>query len=72
MGYVRIATWTYNLESSDNIQAFPVQLDMKDLSTHTDKLIVRALNNWGDGKVDYTCLYRVRVHGEIHIDQKEA
>lgn len=72
MGYVRIATWTYNQDSSDNIQAFPVQLDMKDFSTRTDKLIVRAINNWSDGKVDYTCLYRVRVHGEIHVDQPEA
>ncbi|TVY27314.1 Sun domain-containing protein [Lachnellula hyalina] len=65
LGYVRIATWTYDIESTENIQAFPVQLDLKAFSVHTNKLIIRAKNNWGEGKVEYTCLYRLRVHGEI-------
>ncbi|KAH8678715.1 hypothetical protein BGZ60DRAFT_249419 [Tricladium varicosporioides] len=62
--YVRIATWTYDIESEDNIQAFPIQLDLKSYGISTDKLVVRSKNNWGGGKVDYTCLYRVRIHGE--------
>lgn len=62
--YVRIATWTYDIESEDNIQAFPIQLDLKSYGISTDKLVVRSKNNWGGGKVDYTCLYRIRVHGE--------
>jgi hypothetical protein len=65
LGYVRVATWTYDIESPDNIQAFPVQLDLKGFSAHTNKLIIRAKNNWGAGNVDYTCLYRLRVHGDI-------
>ena len=65
LGYVRIATWTYDIGSTENIQAFPVQLDLKAFSVHTNKLIIRAKNNWGEGKVEYTCLYRLRVHGEI-------
>ncbi|KAH7355175.1 hypothetical protein BKA65DRAFT_475633 [Rhexocercosporidium sp. MPI-PUGE-AT-0058] len=64
-GFVRIATWTYDLDTLENIQGFPVQLDMKALGAHTNKVIVRSKNNWGDGQVDYTCLYRVRVHGEV-------
>lgn len=64
-GFVRIATFTYDLESQENIQGFPTQLDMKDLGAHTNKIIVRSKNNWSDGRVDYTCLYRVRVHGEV-------
>ncbi|TVY35193.1 Sun domain-containing protein [Lachnellula occidentalis] len=65
LGYVRIATWTYDIESTENIQAFPVQLDLKAFSAPTNKLIIRAKNNWGEGKVEYTCLYRLRVHGDI-------
>lgn len=65
LGYVRIATWTYDIESTDNIQAFQVQLDLKAFSAHTNKLIIRAKNNWGEGKVEYTCLYRLRVNGDI-------
>ncbi|KAG4444207.1 hypothetical protein IFR05_000304 [Cadophora sp. M221] len=64
-GFVRIATWTYDLETLENVQGFPVQLNMKALGAHTNKVIVRSKNNWGDGNVDYTCLYRVRVHGEV-------
>lgn len=67
MGYIRVATWTFDIES-ENIQAFPVQLDLKSFSAHTNKLIIRAKNNWGGGNVDYTCLYRLRVHGDIALE----
>jgi hypothetical protein len=63
--FVKIASWTYDLESHQNVQAFPVQLDLKSLGAKTDRLVVRAKNNWGGGNVDYTCLYRVRLNGEI-------
>jgi hypothetical protein len=63
VGYVRVATWSYDTSAPDNVQAFDVQLDMKAFALHTNKLIVRVRNNWGS--VDYTCLYRVRVHGEV-------
>jgi hypothetical protein len=63
--FVKIASWTYDLESHQNIQAFPVQLDLKSLGAKTNKLVLRAKNNWGGGNVDYTCLYRVRLNGEI-------
>ncbi|PBP28114.1 spindle pole body-associated protein sad1 [Diplocarpon rosae] len=65
IGYVRIATWTYDLETSQNVQAFPVQLDIKALGGHTNKVIVRSKNNWGGETVDYTCLYRIRLHGDV-------
>ena len=61
--YVRIATFTYDINGPNNVQAFPVQLDTKFFKAHTNKLIVRAKSNWGG--IDYTCLYRVRVHGTI-------
>ncbi|KAL2070545.1 hypothetical protein VTL71DRAFT_13571 [Oculimacula yallundae] len=63
--FVRIATWTYERNTLDNIQAFAVQVDLKALGAHTNKVIIRSKNNWGEGDVDYTCLYRVRLHGEV-------
>ncbi|EKD18283.1 spindle pole body-associated protein sad1 [Drepanopeziza brunnea f. sp. 'multigermtubi' MB_m1] len=65
LGFVLIGTWTYDIETRQNIQAFAVQLDMKSLGAHTNRIIVRSKNNWGAETVDYTCLYRVRVHGPI-------
>ncbi|KAE9371450.1 hypothetical protein N431DRAFT_441452 [Stipitochalara longipes BDJ] len=64
-GWVRIASFTYDKESTQNVQSFPVQLDMKALGASTNKIIVRSKNNWGGEKVGYTCIYRVRLHGEI-------
>tara|TARA_R110002060_G_scaffold32013_1_gene42618 strand:+ start:407 stop:1717 length:1311 start_codon:yes stop_codon:yes gene_type:complete len=63
--FVRIATFTYDIDAQENIQGFQTQLDMKALGAHTNKIIVRSKNNWSDGHVDYTCLYRVRVHGDV-------
>ena len=65
-GFVRIATWTYDFHSVSNIQSFPLQIELGTIRgpSYTNKLIVRSKNNWGDGEVDYTCLYRVRVNGE--------
>jgi hypothetical protein len=65
--YVRIARWTYDLEALDNVQVFEAQLDMRGLGAHTNKVVVRALNNWGDGSVPYTCMYRVKLHGEVVV-----
>jgi hypothetical protein len=64
-GFVRIASFTYDLESDQNMQAFPVQLDMKALGAYTNKIIVRSKSNWGAENVGYTCIYRIRLHGEI-------
>jgi hypothetical protein len=64
-GWVRMASFTYDIESNHNVQSFPVQLDMKALGASTNKIIVRSKSNWGGENVGYTCIYRVRLHGEI-------
>jgi hypothetical protein len=66
-GFVRIATWTYDSYALSNIQSFPLQIDLSAVEgpSHTNRLIVRSKNNWGGNTVGFTCLYRVRVNGEI-------
>ena len=66
-GFVRIATWTYDAHSLNDIQSFPPQIDLSTFKgpSHTNRLIVRSKNNWGGDTVGFTCLYRVRVNGEI-------
>ncbi|TAQ85138.1 hypothetical protein B7494_g6558 [Chlorociboria aeruginascens] len=79
-GFVRIATWTYDANALQHIQSFPVQVDLKafatqDLPSSVQTLVVRTKNNWGGGVVEYSCLYRVRVHGDIdqtHLRMEEA
>ena len=66
-GFVRIATWTYDSHSMSNVQSFPLQIELDTFNgpSFTNRLIVRSKNNWGEGQVDYTCLYRIRVNGEV-------
>ncbi|PQE10231.1 spindle pole body-associated sad1 protein [Rutstroemia sp. NJR-2017a WRK4] len=79
-GWVRIASWTFDADSDDIVQAFPVQLDLKDFVTSapddlksdlaaTNKFIVRAKNKSGDDRVPYICIYRVKLHGDVKPDE---
>ncbi|KUJ16189.1 uncharacterized protein LY89DRAFT_76663 [Mollisia scopiformis] len=61
--FVHIASWTYE-KDAESVQAFQIQVDMTSIGAEVNKFIVRAKNNWGGEKVPYTCLYRIRVHGE--------
>lgn len=79
-GYVRLAKWIFDGEFPNPTQAFDVQVRLGEIDqwkglglrsgikreSATSRLMVRALNNWGeDGVPEYTCLYRVRVHGDV-------
>lgn len=66
--YIKVASWTYDQAAGETVQAFPVQLDLKQFDAPINRLVVRAKDNWG--KEDYTCLYRVRVHGDIVGQEK--
>lgn len=61
--YVRIAEWDYNADTANNIQVFPIQINLKRYGVTTRELVVGALNN--SGNADHTCLYRVRLHGQV-------
>jgi hypothetical protein len=61
--WILIGTWRYDLEEENHVQHFYPQIDLQSLGVSTRQLIVRAKNNQGNS--DHTCLYRVRVHGEV-------
>lgn len=77
-GWVRIAKFRYD-RSGPSSQAFPTQVRLADfvgrqgpeftdgeepalLRPFSRKYIIRVLDNYGE---DFSCLYRVRLHGEI-------
>lgn len=67
-GYVRLGVWQYDASvDRREVQSFPLQIDLKEYgpAAFTKSVIVRAKNNWGGDKVEYTCLYRVRLNGDI-------
>ena len=59
--YIRLANFTYNIHSPNNVQTFPVMAEIRELGIDFGIVVLRVLNNWG--RDDFTCLYRFRVHG---------
>ena len=59
--YIRLANFTYNIHSPNNVQTFPVLPEIRELGIDFGIVVLRVLNNWG--RDDFTCLYRFRVHG---------
>jgi hypothetical protein len=66
-GLVKIGTWTYDIESTQHIQTFPLEIDLALFGDRafTNNMMVRVKSNWGGSRVNYSCLYRVRVNGKI-------
>ena len=56
---MHIADVEYDTCSVQHIQSFPVYDDA--VSVRVDKVVFQILDNWG--LPDFTCIYRVRVHG---------
>lgn len=58
---LRIADLTYDIYSPQHIQNTPSSDDAPAVSV--DKVVFQFLDNWG--LPDFTCIYRVRVHGRV-------
>lgn len=57
--WMPIGRWRYNIYAEDNVQKFPIELEMGDVSSR--KFAVRVMNNWGDSNM--ICLVRARMYG---------
>lgn len=60
--YARIASFSYDINALVNIQTYPAAQDIQDLDIDFGLVILFVNNNWG--RDEFTCLYRMRVHGE--------
>ncbi|KAL8673941.1 MAG: hypothetical protein Q9168_001636 [Polycauliona sp. 1 TL-2023] len=61
--YVPIGRWTYDLHSSNYVQAFEIPIKLKEATT--SNVVVRVNSNWAESP--FTCLYRLRLHGLSRI-----
>ena len=60
--YIRVANFTYDIHATQHIQTFPVRDEIRELGIDFGVVILLVKSNWG--KDEFTCLYRMRVHGE--------
>ncbi|PIL35711.1 hypothetical protein GSI_02441 [Ganoderma sinense ZZ0214-1] len=60
--YIRVANFTYDIHAAQHIQTFPVRDEIRELGIDFGVVILLVKSNWG--KDEFTCLYRMRVHGE--------
>jgi SUN domain-containing protein 1/2 len=60
--HLLLASFTYDITSPRTIQTFSVSNEAKSLQIPTSIIQVRVSSNYGNK--DFTCLYRVRVHGK--------
>ncbi|RDX57487.1 hypothetical protein OH76DRAFT_1335265 [Lentinus brumalis] len=60
--YIRVANFTYDIHSPVHIQTYPVHDEVKELGIDFGVVVLVVKSNWG--KDEFTCLYRMRVHGE--------
>ncbi|KAF9066821.1 hypothetical protein BDP27DRAFT_1365321 [Rhodocollybia butyracea] len=59
--YIRIASFAYNIYDAKHVQTFPVFPEIRELGVDFGIVVLRVRSNWGMD--DYTCVYRMRVHG---------
>lgn len=60
--WVQLASLRYDIASPSAIQTFPVDNDVRDLGVAFQTVVLVVNDNWGHP--DFTCIYKVRVHGE--------
>ncbi|KAJ7785617.1 hypothetical protein B0H14DRAFT_2630377 [Mycena olivaceomarginata] len=60
--FIRIAALQYDMYSPNHIQTFPVDTEIRNLGIDFGVVVLIVKTNWGIG--EYTCLYRIRVHGQ--------
>ncbi|CAG8637852.1 12683_t:CDS:2, partial [Acaulospora colombiana] len=59
--YLRLAQFTYDVHAPSHIQTFSVPQEIQDLGVDIGIVVLMVRSNWGEP--NWTCLYRLRVHG---------
>lgn len=60
--FVKLGVFKYDINvGNPRIQTWDLPVDLINLNITTQLVVFKVINNWGHP--DYTCLYRVRVHG---------
>ena len=60
--FFRVGKWQYDPNEEYHVQIFSLDAVIDIPAARVEKVIFRATSNWG---ADYTCLYRVRLHGRL-------
>ncbi|RWA13593.1 hypothetical protein EKO27_g1485 [Xylaria grammica] len=62
-GFVKIGHFTYERRNSgDGVQVFKIRDEIATMKAFTNRIVVRAINNYG---ADHTCFYRLKLYGDI-------
>ena len=61
--FISLVNLTYDIHASWPVQTFHVADSTAIARISTNSVLFRFRNNWGNDA--YTCIYRVRVHGDI-------
>jgi SUN domain-containing protein 1/2 len=61
--FVRVARFEYDAHAGVPVQTFTADPAVRALGVDFSQVVLRIHSNWG--RDDYTCLYRLRVHGEM-------
>lgn len=67
--HLLLSSFTYDVHSTRAIQTFPVSLEAKSLQIPISVVQVHITSNHGNK--DFTCLYRIRMHGQEWTWEKE-
>lgn len=67
--YIRLANFTYDIHASKHIQTFPVRQEVAELGIDFGVVVLLVKSNWG--RDEFTCLYRMRIHGQRLIPVPE-
>lgn len=60
---LKLAGFSYDIHASAHVQTFDVFPHIAQSDIHIGFVVIKILDNWGN--LDFTCLYRIRVHGYI-------